>query len=136
MNIAVYHNAITQYTKLVNGRISLKNSRGEFHTTSEETFLRLYWMLSDNRAAFKSDCIEFVLYDKYKPIEFYPEWFNDAYLDGIIFEEHGDYFFYNDKGYTHMNDRAVILRNYNGEIKYLELDTFNSIYTTIGGYVE
>jgi hypothetical protein len=106
----------------------------------QETFDYLYTRLSEHVAALKENCIEYTIFDPNRPLYQYPNWFVEAKVDGVITDDlwivdgKGLYvIFQDDGGEIVMAPGAVILRNFMGELRYMERDDFERYYETKGG---
>jgi hypothetical protein len=101
----------------------------------QEIFSNLYYELSNNRAALKDDCIEYAIYSPGKSVRDYPEWFYEAYKDGYIYNEDGydHLIFYSETGNTPMTPGAVVLKNFMGQVNYMERNEFEKYYDITGG---
>lgn len=110
--------------------VMLERHDGECIIISRETFDHLYVKLNDDTAALKEDCIEYTVYNLYRPLDNYPDWYTEAVYDGMIFRSDGGptHFFVDESGELAMSPEAIILRNSRGLLRYMERDTFNSMY--------
>ncbi len=106
----------------------------------KETFDHLYTRLSEYVAALHENCIEYVVFNPDKPLYEYPNWYTEAIVDGWI---NNELWFYNGKGLycliqedggeVAMAPGGVILRNFMGELRYMEREDFERYYDTMGG---
>jgi hypothetical protein len=99
----------------------------------KQTFNYLYCRLDDFTAALKEDCIEYVTYHPDKPISFYPDWFREAMDDGWITNDYGTFIFLEDSGELAMSPNDIILRNFMGDLMYVEESKFHKYYDTLEG---
>jgi hypothetical protein len=121
--------------------ITIETSDGRVMVVNREVFDCLYCRLDPFTAALREDCIEYVTYDVNKPILEYPEWYINAVRDGQICNDgystprspNGNYIFYDVKvGEIPMSPTSVILRNYMGDLMYMEIGSFTQIYDIVG----
>lgn len=132
-NVAPLHGKTALYTYVSSSEVMIMKKDYAFIVTSKKTFKELYHELDDRRAALKSDCIEYAVCQKDKPIECYPKWFLDAMEDGWIVNEYGTFTFLDHTGEFSMSPTSVILRNFMGDLKYMEPEDFIKYYDTLKG---
>lgn len=132
MSIAAFWGTSVGYTDYHNGSVVLETVDGRVAVLNTETFEYLYHRLDDFNAALKEDCIQYVVHNNEKCLTQEPEWFMDAVADGLIYEESsGVCVFYSESGDIMMNPNSTILRNYRGELRYLEGYKFHQYYDTL-----
>ena len=132
MSIAALWGTTAGYTECGYGAVSIETNDGRVIVIKEETFEYLYFRLDDFTAALKDDCIEYVVNEPNKLMFEYPNWFVEAVSDGIIFEMClGSYAFYDDSGDIAMSPNSMVLRNYKGELMYMEPYKFYQYYDTL-----
>jgi hypothetical protein len=133
--IAPLHGTTSLYCYLQDSKVLLLKSGYEYIVVKEDTFNNLYFQLDGERAALKEDCIEYAEYDINKPLTDYPEWFIDAMNEGWLTNEYeGNFIFLNENNeLTMMSPRSVILRNFEGDLRYMEREDFDKYYEVLGG---
>jgi len=115
--------------------VVITTTDGRVAVISKETFNYLYLRLDDYTAALKEDCISYTVYRTGRPLSHYPEWFIRAYDNGDIYEEedYEDFIFYCEFGDIVMSSGSVVLRNFKGDLTYMERYQFDKYYDTLGG---
>lgn len=124
------------YSHMENSLVLLMKERYNYFVTRLEVFENLYIELDESRAALKEDCIEYVIYSRHKPLYMYPNWYVEACVDGFIFDDghgYGGHMFYEESGEIAMSEGCYILRNFKGELKYMEYEDFIKYYEIMGG---
>ena len=124
------------YTHLSGNQVLIMKEGYDYRVIPERTFYQLFYELSDTKAALKEDCIEFAIYRRYTPPYEYPNWYVEAMVDGLIYEDglgFGGYMFYDHSGEIAMADGAFILKNFKDELRYMEANDFLKYYELIGG---
>jgi hypothetical protein len=114
--------------------VLIENNNGRVSRIRKETFDALFIKLDEFTAALKEDCIEYIICHPELPLETYPEWFIDAVHEGWIVRDYETYFFLDtySEGELAMSPDGVILRNFLGDLKYMEIDEFTKHYDTLG----
>jgi hypothetical protein len=138
MSVAALWGTSVGYTEL-NGSVTIEMNNGRVMVVSKATFDFLYRKLDDFTAALKEDCIEYAINDTCELLFGYPWWYVDAYANGIMYRVDGiDYFNNDDKNQDEivMAPGSFILRNYKGELMYMESDQFDKYYDMAGGEME
>lgn len=110
--------------------VFIKRGRRIFRT-NYDVFNRLYeWeSLGGNVCALREDCIEYYWLDPSEPIHEMPKWIRELIKEGLIFEFYdGAWYYYDEDGDTALAPYSVFLRNKQGRIKHIELDTFLNVY--------
>lgn len=136
MAIAAFHGTIIRYNILPTNEVVISRPDREVRVISKETFVELYQPLGNCLAAPVPDTIHYVIWEYGKPFDSYPFWFQQAMYDLYIFSIGDEFYFYHPDGEICMSPRAVILRNRDGELHYIEMKTFHSLYTTVGGNID
>lgn len=132
--VAPMRGTTSLYVHLPNSKVLIMRDNYKHTMTSIENFNYLYYELNDTVAALKEDCIEYVIHYPHKPLSSYPDWYISAYDNALIFEESADQFiFYDERGDLAMSTGSVVLRNFMGDLKYMEMDDFKRYYDIIGG---
>lgn len=96
-----------------------------------DTFNYLYVELNDELCALKEDCIEYVIYRYEKSSDEYPDWYLKALDDGTISNKCGFHIFNNGKKDVVMRQYSVILRNFKGQLMYMDKNAFREYYEII-----
>lgn len=114
--------------------VMIETTDGRVANVSKDSFNYLYFKLDDFTAALKEDCIEYVINDAERDLFSYPEWYVDAVADGLIWEscDHGVDMFYDERGEIAMSQESIILRNFMGNIRYMERNDFDKYYDALG----
>ena len=132
MTMAAFWGTSVGYTDYYNGTVSIETVDGRVAVVNNDTFNYLYFRLSDFVAALKEDCIQYVVNTPDKSIFEYPGWFRDAIANGEIFEdEPGVYVMYGSDGDTEMYPNSMVLRNYKGELMYMDSYKFHQYYDVL-----
>lgn len=124
------------YKYLDGGMVLLMKEGYNYFVTKEYIFKDLYYELTESKAAMKEDCIEYVIFSRRVPPYEYPNWYTDAMVDGWIYEDgmgFGGYIFYDQTGEIPMAENSFILKNFKGDLRYMEFDEFERYYEFIGG---
>lgn len=129
MAYAYLHNTASIYAELPFNNILIQKSDGETTLITGESFDHLYFRLDDEIAALKEDCIEYTIVSYDLPVDRYPDWFVEAVRDGWILIDDEAWFFTDYSGDTQMTDGSVILRNFLGELRYVEYPEFDRYYS-------
>lgn len=129
--VAPLRGTVSFYRYLEHDEVFVWKLNGDFTLVTPDSFHYLYHILDDRRAALKEDCIEYVVYNLYKSLDDYPDWFTEAVYDGQIIRGQSIHIFIDDKGETAMSPEAIVLRNYMGDLRYMERETFNKMYVVI-----
>lgn len=126
---------VSLYSHLDESKVLLMKDNYKYFVTSLDVFRSLYYELDETRAALREDCIEYAIYHRHRPLYDYPHWYEDAVIDGFIYQESGydDYIFYNENGDVVMEDGMVVLRNKLGHLNLMHYRDFSKYYETIGG---
>lgn len=132
MSIAAIWGTTVGYTEY-NDTVGIETNDGRVSIISMSTFDYLYSRLDEFTAALKEDCIEYVVHYNGMPLCIYPEWYIEALYNGLIFNDDGIYTFYDTCGEIAMSPESIILRNFMGELMYMETVTFDKYYDTLGG---
>jgi hypothetical protein len=132
-NRAPLHGTVANYCHLQDSKIMVQKKDYKYIVIDQDTFYDLYFELDDVKTALKEDCIEYILYDPDKRIEDYPEWFEEAIEEGWITNEYGTFIFLDINGELAMSPGSVVLRNFMGDLKYMEREDFEKYYEIIGG---
>lgn len=121
-----------RYRYSTESKVLISKSYDKHFIANRNAFNYLYLELDDSRAALKEDCVEYVIYNPDEPLSSYPEWFIAAYDNGFIYEEedYDEFIFYHHNGDVVMSAGSLVLRNYKGEITYMEMCEFNEHYET------
>jgi hypothetical protein len=114
------------------GFVEIETIDGRIAVIKIDTFNYLYHRLDRFTAALKEDCIEYVTYDPDIDIQNYPDWFVEAMDDGWITNDYGTFIFLDTNGELAMNPKDVVLRNFMGDLMYMNLDAFHKYYDTVG----
>jgi len=118
------------YRYSIDSKVMVGTGYDNYRTVNQDTFNCLFHELDDYRAALKEYCVEYVVYDPDEPLSSYPEWFIEAYDNGFIYEEedYSEFIFYCAFGDIVMSDGSVVLRNYKGDMTYMEWYQFDEHY--------
>ena len=122
------------YTDYYNCMV-LETNDGRIISVSKRTFDYLYYKLDSFTAALKDDCIEYEPNDPMIPDSERPAWYIDAELNGDIYDMCGALMFrvnYDTGDAIEMNMRSVVLRNYLGDLRYMEWEDFIKYYDVAG----
>ena len=102
-------------------------------SVSKSIFQQLYQKIDKFNAALKGDCIEYASNDPMIDLFDQPEWYIDACADLIIYENCGQTYMQDDyHGEVVMSPNSVVLRNFKGELRYMEWDEFLKYYDVPG----
>lgn len=139
-DIAPLHGTTSLYHYLPCGNVLVQKANYRHIVIHESTFNHLYYELDGSRAALKEDCIEYCIYYPEKHIDDYPKWFRDAMSDGWIEEVYrghqivpGSHIYFEEGGEILMSPGSIIMKNFMGDLKYMESDHFARYYDTTGG---
>lgn len=128
MAIAAFWGTSAGYTEY-HDTVIVETIDGRVAVIRKETFDYLYFKLDDFNAALKEDCIHYAINEPEKDLMEYPLWFIEACEDGLIYEnERGTLFLYNEAGELAVSTNAMVVRNYRGELSYLEAYNFHKYY--------
>ena len=128
--MAYLHNTASTYADLPFDNVLVQKSDGETTLITEETFVQLYFRIDDEIAALKEDCIEYTIVSYDLPVDRYPDWFVEAVQNGTIFADDEAWYFYDyNDGDLLMADGGVILRNFLGDLRYMEYEQFERYYS-------
>lgn len=105
---------------------------GRVIVVRKHTFDFLYYRLDNFTASLKENCIEYIVNEDSKCLFDYPTWYVEAVEDGFIYVNDGVDMFYTESGEIAMSPNSIILRNYKGELMYMEANVFSKYYDTIG----
>lgn len=122
---------VSLYSHMNNSLVLLMKEGYKYFVTRLDVFNDMYYELDDTRAALKGDCIEYVIYSRYRPLYTYPNWYVQSMVDGIIFDDgtgFGGHMFYEESGELAMAEGSFILRNNRGDLKYMEANEFERYY--------
>lgn len=134
-DVAVLKGKTTLYSYLDGGKVLLMKENYKHMTVTHDTFVRLFYRLTENLAALKEDCIDYVVYYPYQPLLAYPKWYIDAHESGEIFEqEFGHSIFYDTTGELLMSPGGIVLKNIQNRLRYMEREEFDKYYEVPGGY--
>lgn len=133
MAIAAIWGTTAGYTDYLNGTVIVETNDGRVAVFKKDTFDYLYFKLDEFTAALKEYCIHYAIYEPGKKLFEYPTWFVDAVADGYIYEQYqgGLYMFYQEDGEIAMSPNSAVVRNYRGELMYLEGYKFHKYYDTL-----
>lgn len=121
------------YGYLQDGTVLLMKNNYKYFVTSRQAFHDLYYRLDDSKAALKEDCIEYTVYHPETPLSWYPDWYIEAYDNGMIFEDSGNFLCCYNKDDMVMTPGSVVLYNHLGQIKNMERYQFEHYYEPMGG---
>lgn len=111
--------------------VEIENAGNVCIHISIDTFDYLYLTLDEHHAALKEDCIEYTTFSIDKPYYEYPDWFIDAWNNGDLYINGDIALFYDNKGEIAMSPNSVILRNFMGQLMYMERERFERYYDTL-----
>lgn len=138
-DIAPLNGTTSLYTYLPCGNVLVQKMNYRHIVIHASTFNHLYYEIDGAKAALKEDCIEYCRYYPEKHIDDYPKWFKEAMTDGYIEEVYrghqimpGSHIYFEEGGEVLMSPGAYILRNYMGDLRYMEEYDFKKYYD-IGG---
>lgn len=130
--IAPLRGSTILYMYLLDDMVLLMKDNYNYFVTRVKAFEDLYEQLDDRTAALREDCIEYTIYHPDRPLCEYPEWYINAYDNGMIFQDDkGDFLFYELDGDMIMTPGAIMLVNFLGQLKYMEADEFERYYEVI-----
>ena len=134
-DLAVLKGRTSIYSELDDGKVLILKDNYQYTTVSKENFEILFYKLTESITALKEDCIEYVVYYPYSPLLAYPRWYIDAHFDGELYEDaFGTSIFVDRSGELLMSPGSIVLRNYRGDLRYMERDEFEKYYETPGGF--
>lgn len=124
------------YNRLDFGLVCIMKENYEVFIPTSDTFNKLYHVLSESKAALKSDCIEYAVFSRNKELYQYPNWYVRAVVNGYIYEDgngngYGFWMFHEDSGEIAMSEGSYILRNFQGDLMYMEPYEFKRHYEII-----
>ena len=130
MAIAYLHNTASIYAELPFNNVLIQKSDCETTLITGETFDQLYFRIDDEIAALKENCIEYTIVSYDLPVDRYPDWFVEAVQNKLIFVDEEVWFIdYLHESDVLMYDGGVILRNFLGELRYMEYEQFDRYYS-------
>lgn len=136
--LAPLHGTVSNYCYLPGNRVMIQKKDYRYTIINKDVFNDLYYELDEYRCALKIDCIEYIRYYYEKPLCDYPEWFISLIYEGWITsscfdDEHESipFLFLDENGETAMSDGSVILRNFMGHVRYIEIEDFEKYYEII-----
>lgn len=135
MGLAAIDGSICKYNTLTSTNEIVLTKGRDVHIVSPDTFFELYTLMGDGYASLTSDTIEYALWHRGTSIHDYPKWVRDEMYKNNIFYLAGDYYFNRIEGEQLMLDNDILLRNHRGDVMYIGIDTFNMLYTVIGGRI-
>lgn len=113
--------------------VVLEKTDGSTMPIAQEIFDNLYYRITNFTAALKTDCIDFASNDIMGDLFDQPVWYIELVEDGIIRMECGMEYFYPDTGEEiAINPGSVILRNFEGDYRYMEYNEFVKYYDFAG----
>lgn len=132
---AVLLDTYVTYAETDNQRVIIQKGDGRWKSISVDTFDILYHKLNRAFAALKSDCIECVIHDDSKPLFSYPEWYIQMVYNNLIYNVDGVYYYYDYEADSEVviTHGCIFLRNYLGDITYMDRETFNKYYNLMEG---
>lgn len=132
MDIAALWGTTVGYSE-INDTVVIETNEGRVAVIRRETFDYLYFRLDKFTAALKEDCIRYFIYQPYEPLFNYPEWVIQAIKDNWIVKDDYSFVFIGDVEIVNLDQTSVILKNFKGELKHMELDQFHKYYDILGG---
>lgn len=137
--LAPLHGTVSNYCYLPDNQIMIQKQDYQYTIINEDVFRDLYFELDEYRCALKTDCIEYVRYYHDKPLYDYPEWFmvimDEGWITSSCFDDEHEsrpFLFLDENGEIAMSDGSVILRNFMGDVRYMEIEDFEKYYEIIG----
>lgn len=127
-NLAPLMGSVSYYRYLSSSEVMVQKSVDDYIIVNNDTFENLYYELDGYRAALKEDCIEYAVYNLYKPLEYYPDWFVEEAYKGRITMCEGVHVFKDRNQTIVMSPESIVLRNSFGQLRYMERDVFNEMY--------
>lgn len=121
------------YCHLPASQVMIQKDNYRYTIANYESFNYLYFELDATRAALKMDCVEYAIYQPDEPLCCYPDWFIEAYDNGYIYdeEEYEDLIFYCEYGDIVMTPGSVVIRNFKGELNYMERHEFDKHFEIV-----
>lgn len=110
--------------------IVLERHDGYISIIGVEIFVNLYYELTDNMAALKTDCIDYTVYEKNKPLWIYPEWYVHAVEQNYIYEIGGVGILETPNGEVELEDGDIIMRNTMGMLRHATQHHFYQMFET------
>ncbi len=105
----------------------------QYRTIKDDTFHDLFILLDDEWAALREDCIEYTVFYPDKPLVCYPDWYINAFDNGMIFEdEDGNFLFCDNPGDMKMRPGSVMMINFLGQLKNMDRTDFEKYYDVRG----
>lgn len=109
--------------------VLLEKEDGRVYPVDKKLFDELYYRITPYTAALKEDCIDYASNDPMGDLFQQPAWYIELVEDGIIRTDCGMDYFYPESGEEiAMNPGSVILRNFEGNYKYMEFEEFVKYY--------
>ena len=130
MAIAAFHGTVVGYTDYYNS-VLIEKLDGRVMVMNPEVFNYLYIKLDNFNAALKEDCIEYHHNSFKGSLEDQPTWYVELYEDKTIYPCPGyeeTLIFVDDSGEYIMIEDSVILRNFQGEVRYMTYSDFLKFY--------
>ena len=117
-----------QFTLVPQQSVVMRNRYGDLHFTDIETFDREYFEMGRHYAAFKTDCVEFFIFREGD--SHWPVWFLPLISKGLVVIGAGvkDCVFHYRGTPILLPKTGVFLRNWQGVVKFISLDEFNTNY--------
>lgn len=109
--------------------VLLEKEDGRVMPIDKKIFNDLYYRITNFTAALKTDCIDYASNDVMGDLLDQPEWYIELVEDGIVRVDCGMEYFYPETGEEIcMNPGSVILRNFEGDFRYMEFNDFIKYY--------
>lgn len=114
--------------------VFLETSDNRAIVISRQTFDYMYHKLDPFTAALKEDCMEYASNDPMIDLSEHPWWYVEAVQDGTIYDMCGEVMFRvrEDGTAIEVDSNSVILRNFQGDLRYMEWDDFTKYYDVPG----
>ena len=125
------------YEYLIPGEsIMLRNERNDIRIVSIDEFNSLYRPISTHRAALKSECIEFFVFNRGNVRLGMPKWVSEILVTGQLQIGLGfnDNTFYSDDGEYSMSPTSVLAKGYTGDVRYYEPREFERLFESFNPY--
>lgn len=126
ISIAPLRGTKVSYEEYPFNYIMITKQDGTERLVSNEIFEKLYFIIDNEFAACKEDCIFYASYRSDKPIDCYPEWFRSALRDGYIFEDSPD-----EPGDIPLGPNSIVLMNFMGDFKHMDRRDFDKYYERV-----
>lgn len=125
------------YEYLIPGEsIMLRNDRNDIRIVDLDEFNSLYRPIGTYRAALKSECVEFFVFNKGNVRLGMPRWVSEILVTGQLQIGLGfnDNTFYTDDGEYAMSPTSILAKGYTGDVRYYEPREFAMLFESFNPY--